>query len=569
MHRVLAALLIVVSAFMLFYRLGATPIWRDEGTTAVWARAMAENNWLLPWVYDDAEGQLMVQADDGHDVNSKMLPAMQAYLQFYVAALSFKVLGADAWSARFPFALLGALTLFVLWLIGKRLFGPGILALVPPGTASVSMLFLHAARQCRYYMLAGLFATLVVYELCRYLEDRNVVRSPWFFARLATWGLLLNFSNYVAFLGTWTAVGLWVLWTRDFRFTRRFILTCFAMAVPVLADFFALHAEFASSWPPPSEAPFLELMQGPLTNRARDFWRAIPVVAILPAAAWLAWSRLRGRTFALAATGTGVAAALSGLWWSQGDWAELPLGLFWVAAALCLLGPLGLFLSIDDPGKETRAAVLCGLILIVGPLVALGAVKAKTSTRHYYQILPAAILVSSLAVAGVARKNRPAGVVLFAGMALWPALDLGWGGTEQIVRRQFVADRSYVGPLLDFMEREVPPGSKMAFVRNVKGMTTYFYRPDIRWNALLNADAPHNAQFRGRIPDDQFDDCDGCADWYVVWDPRGTTPKGLDREAFELVWTHEYPTWLGWWDREKSPSVRKYQVWKRKEADGG
>lgn len=564
MHRALAVLLILVSGFLLFYRLGATPIWRDEATTAVWAREMAQNNHLLPWVYDEEKGQLLVQADDGHDVNSKMLPAMQAYLQFYVAAASFKLIGYHTWTARAPFALLGALTLFVLWRTGLRLFGPGVYALIPPGLASVSMLFLHAARQCRYYILAALFASLVVYELCRYLEDREVVRSRSFFVRLALWGLLLNFSNYVAFLGTWTAVGLWVLWTRDFRFIRRFIVTCVAMAVPVLADFFALHAEFASSWPPPSDDPFFVLMQSPLTNRARDFWRAIPVVLILPAAAWLAWSRLRGRTLALTATAIGVATALSGFVWSRTDWADLPLGIFWVAAALCLLGPIGLFLSMEDPGKHARAAVLCGLILIVGPLVAMGAVKAKTSTRHYYQILPAAIIVSSLAVAGVARKNRAAGVALFAGMALWPSLDLGWGGTEQIIWRQFAGDRSYVGPLTDFMAENMPARSRVAFVRNVKGMTAYFYRPDIRWNALLNADAPHNAQFRGRIPDDQFDECDRCADWYVIWDPRGTTPKGLDKDAFDLVWTHDYPTWLGWWDRNETPKVRTYEVWKRR-----
>lgn len=565
MHRFLAALLIVVSAFLLFYRLGETPIWRDEATTAVWARAMAENNWLLPWVYDEADGQLMVQADDGHDVNSKMLPAMQAYLQFYAAAVSFKILGADTWSARLPFALLGALTLWVLWLTGKRLFGPGLLALVPPGLASVSMLFLHAARQCRYYILAGLFAALVVYELCRYLEDREVVRSPWFFVRLAVWGLLLNFSNYVAFLGTWTAVGLWVLWTRDFRFIRRFIAACMVMMVPVLADFLALHAEFAASWPPPSEKPFLDLMQGPLSNRARDFWRAIPVVVLLPVGAWLAWPRLQGKRFATGAAIIGVVMALSGFVSSQADWAGVSPGWFWLGAGLCLLGPVGLFLAADDVGQWTRAAVLCGLLLVVGPLVAMGAVKAKTSTRHYYQILPAAIIVSSLAVAGAARRNRPAGVVLFAGMALWPMLDLGWGGTEQIIWRQFVADRSYVGPLFDFMEREIPSGEKVAFVRNVKGMTAHFYRPDLRWNALLNSDAPHNAQFRGRIPDDQFDDCDRCADWYVLWDPRATAAKGLDEEEFELVWTHDYPTWHGWWDRDKTPKVRTYEVWKRKQ----
>ena len=110
LYRPLAAALILLSAFTLFWRLDSVPIWRDEATTANWARLMVETGSLMPYVYHD--GQLVVQAPDGHDVNSKMLPAMQSYLQFYVSALSFKLLGVSEWSARIPYALLGALTLF-------------------------------------------------------------------------------------------------------------------------------------------------------------------------------------------------------------------------------------------------------------------------------------------------------------------------------------------------------------------------------------------------------------------------------------------------------------------------
>ena len=146
---------------------------------------------------------------------------------------------------------------------------------------------------------------------------------------------------------------------------------------------------------------------------------------------------------------------------------------------------------------------------------------------------------------------------------MWPSLDLGWGGTEQIVWRQYAGDRSYVGPFLDFMDREIQDGDRVAFVRNVKGMTAYFYRPDMRWSALLNVDAPHNAQFRAVLPPDQFDDCD-CADWYVFWDPRDAVAKGFDEVRFEKAWSYEYGTWLGWWDRNQSPRIRSYEVWKRK-----
>lgn len=566
MHRALAVLLILVSAFLLFWRLGETPIWRDEATTAVWARGMVEHGALLPWtVYDD--GQLVAQADDGHDVNSKMLPAMQSYLQFYVAALSFKLFGVSEYTARLPFVLTGALTLFVLWRIGLVLFGPGVLALAPPGLASVSILFLNAARQCRYYMLTGLFAALVVYELCRYLDDRALGRERSFYVRLAAWGLLLYFSNYVAFLGTWIAVGLWVLWQRDVAFIRSFILTCVPMAVVVLADFFALHAEFATSWPPTTETG-LDLYRSPLTNRARDFWRTIPLAAVVPAGLWLAWKHgARGAGWCAAAV-VAVLAAWSGLATSRGDWMDWPEAVFLAAAPACLAIPAALYwggLKASAGGafgKLGRAGVLCGLILLVGPLLTVAVVKNKANTRHFYQILPAAIVASSLVVGGVARERKGAAAALFAGMALWPSLDLGFGGAEQIVWRQYYGDRSYIGPFLDELDKRVEPGDRVAFLRNVKGMTTYFYRPDIRWVASLNVDVPHNAQFRDKLPADQFDDCD-CADWYVIWDPRGATPKGFDPGRFEKVWTYSYPTWQSWWDRNEEPSVRTYELWRR------
>ena len=562
MQRVLSVVLILVSAFLLFWRLGETPIWRDEATTAVWARGMAEHNALLPWTaYED--GQLMAQADDGHDVNSKMLPAMQSYLQFYVAALSFKLFGASELSARLPFALIGALTLFVFWRTGVVLFGPGLLALVPPGLASVSILFLHAARQGRYYILVGLFSSLVVYEVCRYLDDRTNGRDWSFHLRLAAWGLLLYFSNYVAFLGTWMSLGLWVLWQRDIALIRNFIATCAGMAVIVLADFFALHAEFAASWPPVTD-PLLEIYQEKLTQRGRDIWRSVPLVFLVPAGLWLVWRR--------GATGAGwrfsAVIALAAVWsaflTSQADWNAWTPALFWPLAAACLAAPAALFWGGMKTGfgKWGRAAVLGGLLLMVGPLITIALAKSKANTRHFYQMLPAAMLLSSLAVAGAARENKKAATVLFAGMALWPSLDLGFGGTEQLVWRQYSNDRSYMGPLIDAMKEHIQPGDRVGFLRNVKGMPAFFYRPDIRWVASLNVDVPHNAQFRDKLPADQFDDCN-CADWYVIWDPRGTTPKGFSEEAFEKVWSHSYPTWLGWWDREKEPSVRTYELWKR------
>ena len=123
MRNALAVLLVLLSAFLLFWRLDGVPLWRDETTTANWARLMAASGVWLPRVYDGK--QLIVQAADGHDVNSHLLPAMQSWLQFYVGAVGFKLLGVSTWTARAPFALIGAAALFVLYRVGVVLFGGG------------------------------------------------------------------------------------------------------------------------------------------------------------------------------------------------------------------------------------------------------------------------------------------------------------------------------------------------------------------------------------------------------------------------------------------------------------
>lgn len=567
MQRALAALLVVVSAVLLFWRLDGSHIWRDEGTTAVWARLMAESGDWIPWVYDREKQQLLVQAGDGHDVNSKLLPAMQSYLQFYVAGISFAVFGANDWSARFPFAVVGALMLWTLYLLGRRMFLSSAWALAPPALAATSIFFLHAARQCRYYILVAFGASWVLLEVYRYLEKPERAGERAFYARLAAAGFLLYFSNYVSFAGAWTALGIFVLLTRDPRFVRGFLTLCALMAVPIVAEFLWLHSEFAGSWPPAvAERTWYENYQYILARRGRDFWRALPIVFLLPAAFALCRreSCLKGPLKPLAV----VAAALPllGFLFDREQFDAMSTPVFWAFALLCLAMPLAFFLcwrSLPKPGPWAQTALLAGLLLVVSPLLTIAVGKDKTSLRHIYQILPAGVVACSLAAAAVARKNQAAGLALLGGMMVWPNLDYMMGGTDEVVQRQFLRNRSYNGPLVDYFREHLQPGDRVAFLRNVKGMPMYFYFPQMRWVGLLDASAPHNQQFRGRIPDDQFDDA-ADADWYVFWDPRDETAKGFSPERYELVWEYEHVGLLGFWDWGATPGSRHYEVWKRR-----
>jgi hypothetical protein len=139
------------------------------------------------------------------------------------------------------------------------------------------------------------------------------------------------------------------------------------------------------------------------------------------------------------------------------------------------------------------------------------------------------------------------------------------GGTDEVVQRQYLLNRTYNGPLIEYFREHLEPGDRVAFLRNVKGMAMYFYFPEMRWVGLLDADAPHNQKFRGRIPDDQFD-TDADADWYVFWDPRNEVAKGFSEERYELAWEYTHEGLLGVWDWGKTPYTRTFRVWKKREV---
>ena len=245
MRIALTLLLPALSGVLLFWRLDGTLLWRDECSTANWARLMVESGYWLPRVFDG--NQLIVQAPDAHDFNSQMLPAMQSWLQFYVAALAFKLLGVSTWAARLPFAILGAVCVFVFYRLGVVLFGTGLRRLLLPYLGLFSIYFLAAARQSRYYVLVVLAASLLLLEFCRYLRNPELAARRSFYLRICSAGLLLYFSNYVSFVTMWASLGVFVLAMRDPRLTRGFSLLTAVMAVPLAAEFWLFHAEFAAS----------------------------------------------------------------------------------------------------------------------------------------------------------------------------------------------------------------------------------------------------------------------------------------------------------------------------------
>jgi hypothetical protein len=567
MRRLLILLLVVASAVLLFWRLDGALLWRDETTTATWARLMAEKGAWLPYVVDD--GQLIVQGSDGHDFNSRMLPGMQGWLQFYVAAAAFKLFGVSTLTARLPFALLGVVCLFVLYRIGMVLFGRGLRPLLLPYLGILSIFFLFAARQSRYYILVVLTASLLLLEFFRYLRDPEIAAGKSFYARIGLYGLVLYLSNYVSFAGMWTALGAFVLLIRDKRLLKGFALLSGLLAVPCGVEFLLFRTEFASLYPPPLPLPLSEIYRMVLLAHGSLVWQMIPVVFLVPVGVYL--FRQRAGEFSLgmkilawlpvAAVAAPVLMYLGGL-----RVADAGAAVSWMVIVLYLSIPVTFLLcwrKLLSPGVWARAALLAGLVIVISVLLTVAVGKQGAGRRHYIQILPAALVLGALATAGLREaKGRRWAPLVFAGILIWPNLSFNLPDNEQVIENQFLRDDSYNGPFVGYLREHARPGDKIAVHRNVQGMVAYFYVPEMRWVALLDRDAPHNQQFRGRLPDDQFDDFEG-ADWYVIWDPRGVAAKKLSAERYEKVWEYSYTQRQNLWQRHDSPLRRSYEIYKR------
>lgn len=153
-------ILAIVFTLLVIPNLGTRSLWQDEAETALVAKQMVKSNNWLPYAYDD---QGPISQDWNYQFSVSKLWRWHPWLQFYVTALSFKLLGISALTARLPFALAGIL-FFYYWIdfVVKR--GPKnrMFYFLAISLVLTSVPLLLHIRQARYYSLALLFTLMAV-----------------------------------------------------------------------------------------------------------------------------------------------------------------------------------------------------------------------------------------------------------------------------------------------------------------------------------------------------------------------------------------------------------------------
>ena len=167
-------LLTIIFAFLVIPNLGARALWQDEAETALVAKQMVKSNNWLPYAND---GQGPISQDWNYQFSVSQLWRWHPWLQFYVTALSFKLLGISALTARLPFALTGIL-FFYYWIGFVKKHGPKnrMFYFLAISLVLTSVPLLLHIRQARYYSLALLFTLMAVEGYIEMLKrsDLNV-----------------------------------------------------------------------------------------------------------------------------------------------------------------------------------------------------------------------------------------------------------------------------------------------------------------------------------------------------------------------------------------------------------
>lgn len=196
------AIILALAAFLLLFHLDQRPFWQDEAETACLARNVLKYG--VPRAYD---GVNFISQEDGHEFDQNYLWRWSPWLQIYVTAGAFRIMGPTTFAGRLPFALLGLGCVFLVFKIVRKNFDDLSWASIAALLLTTSVVFLLFARQARYYSL-GAFLTLLSLEA--FIEDWQTRLWPALLLCLSI-GLLF-YTNYLLFISFLAPALLAAIW---------------------------------------------------------------------------------------------------------------------------------------------------------------------------------------------------------------------------------------------------------------------------------------------------------------------------------------------------------------------
>lgn len=185
------ALCLVFAGFVLFYGLDDRLLWGDEAETALLAQNITKYG--IPKA-DDGKNKITLY--NGADLNEENIWTLSPWLDEYLAAASFILFGKSTFSARFPFALLGFVSVLLLGWTCYSIFKTHEISLISTVLTISNVAFLLHVRQCRYYSLIIFAQILLIYGYYQIVIKKSLINI--FFVAFA---LTIQFyCNYLALI---------------------------------------------------------------------------------------------------------------------------------------------------------------------------------------------------------------------------------------------------------------------------------------------------------------------------------------------------------------------------------
>jgi hypothetical protein len=199
---VAAIAVVIVSGFLIFFRLDQRLLWQDEAETALLAR-----NILIYGVPKAYDGKNLVSQEVGREYHADYVWRWTPWLEKYVTAASFGLLGESTYTARLPFAVIGLLSVISIYPLAVVLFRDRWVGVLAMAFLALSVPFLLHVRQCRYYSLAIVASIWVLYFFVG-LARRSRGAVAGFTVAMS----VLFHSNYLMFIATAIALAPCALW---------------------------------------------------------------------------------------------------------------------------------------------------------------------------------------------------------------------------------------------------------------------------------------------------------------------------------------------------------------------
>lgn len=211
-------IILIIASFLVFFNLSNQYLWQDEAETALLGRSIL--NVGYPKAFDGKNLlNPTIRTGFSEDYGWRYHP----WGQFYITAVSFAIFGESTFTARLPFALLGLISILLLYILALRFTGSRFVAVTSCLITTFTVPYLLLMRQCRYYAPSVFLVLLILLFYHRFLEKRDMLSI--LVASICL--ILLGYTVHGMFVPLFIGLGLNYL---IFNFSKRDTLKLFLSA---------------------------------------------------------------------------------------------------------------------------------------------------------------------------------------------------------------------------------------------------------------------------------------------------------------------------------------------------